>query len=157
MRILALVVSFAAAFSAASADFDYGSYRPANLAEVALALSKEIDPRADYFFDASHSRYSTVAIFTGRTRPVSSGLARYIEVWAKTFGHPDAYYKMFSTEIEIKQDSKTYWLPTQGQLLDSLGREVEPGHEVRLYILLMGAYRHSPVFGVAEFAAIGAP
>jgi hypothetical protein len=157
MRNLAFVVSLAVALPAASADFDFGSYRPASLAEVALALSKEIDPRADYFFDAEHSKYSTVAIFTGRTRPVSSGLARFLEVWAKSFGHPDAYYKMFSTEIEIKQDSKTYWLPTQGQLLDPLVREVKPGHKVRLYVLLIGAYKHSPVFGVAEFAAIGAP
>jgi hypothetical protein len=157
IRIFALLIGLSTAFPAASADFDHGSYRPASLADVALAQSKEIDPRSDYFFDDAHSKYSTVVAFTGKTRPVSPGLARYIEAWAKTFCHPDAYYKMFLNEIEIKQASKTYWLPTQSQLLDPLGREVEPGHKVRLYVLLIGAYKHSPVFGVAEFAALGTP
>ena len=153
--IFALLIGLSTAFGAASADFDYVAYQSASLADVALAQSKEIDPRADYFFDAAHSRYSTVVTFTGKTRPVAAGLARYIEAWAKGFGHPDAYYKMFLNEIEVKQASKTYWLPTQSQLLDPLGREVAPGHKVRLYVLLLGAYKHDPVFGVAEFAALG--
>jgi len=64
---------------------------------------------------------------------------------------PAAYRDLFNTEVEIEQDSTTYWMPLQQSLVESFRREVAPGEKVTLYLLLMGEYKHSAVFAISGF------
>jgi hypothetical protein len=154
MRALLLLALLSIARPSVGGDFDYGSYQTKQLAEVAASL--DIDPRANYWFDAAHPRYHTIATFTGNTRAVTPEFTTYIEAWAKTMGHPAAYHEMFRSEIEVRQGSATYWLPIQHQLVAPFTQEVIAGTEVHLYVLLVGALNHVPVFAVSEFNAVGA-
>jgi hypothetical protein len=153
MRTLLLLILLVTAQPSLGGDFDYGAYKTARLADIAADL--DIDPRADYWFDAAHSRYHTVATFTGNTRLVSSDVSAFIETWVKSMGHPSAYAEMFQNEIEIRQGSSTYWLPIQQQLVATFLQEVPAGAKVNLYVLLLGALDHKSVFSVSEFNAAG--
>lgn len=153
MRAFLLFVFLIVARPATAGDFDYDSYTTAQLADVSASL--EIDPRVNYWFDAAHPKYHTVVTFTGNTRVVSPGVKTYIEKWVKTMGHPVAYYEMFQNEIEVKQGSSTYWLPIQQPLVAPFSREVPANAKVHLYVLLMGALNHVPVFAVSEFNTAG--
>ncbi|WP_293003332.1 hypothetical protein [Nevskia sp.] len=153
MRALPLFLVLIIAQPSSGGDFDYGTYKTAQLADVAAGM--DFDPRANYWFDAAHAKYHAVVVFTGNTRVVSPGVKTYIEKWVKTMGHPAAYHEMFQHEIEIRQGSFTYWLPIQQQLVAPFGQEVPAGAKVNLYVLLMGALNHVPVFAASEFNAVG--
>lgn len=154
MRTALLPLLLFVTSSALAADFDYGAYQPAKLAEVASSL--DVDPRADYWFAADYPRYHTQATFTGKIRPIDPGVKTFIAMWIKATGHPVTDAKMFRTQVEIKQDDAVYWLPIQQVLVEPLKKEVAAGGQVDLYVLLMGAYKHTPVFAVNEFDAAAA-
>jgi hypothetical protein len=149
MKLVALPVLLLLAASTYAGDFDYSAYAPSSLAEV--IASADIDPRADYYFDAALPRYKTIGTFTGKTRPIAPQISDFITMWAKADQLPASYRELFKTEVEIEQDSVTYWMPIQQSLVESFHLEVAPGQKVTLYILLMGEYRHSAVFGVSGF------
>jgi hypothetical protein len=153
MKVPLLLALLLFSARAVSAGFDYSAYQPAELADVTNSIADEVDPRADYWFDASHPKYNSVVTLTGKRRPIAPGLKDFISKWVRTMGHPASDIEMFQTEIEVSQGSTNYWVPIQQQLLEPLDTEVTAGEEVRLYILVMGAYLHTPVFSVAEFAA----
>ena len=151
MRSVLLTFLFSIAALAFAADFDYGAYEPAKLADA--ASGSDVDPRADYWFAADYPRYHTLATFTGKIRPIDPGVKAFIAMWIKATGHPATDGDMFKTQVEIKQDAAVYWLPIQQVLVEPLQKEVTAGGRVNLYVLLMGAYRHAPVFTVNEFDA----
>ncbi len=153
MRAILLLAFLIFARPALGGEFDYGAYETAQLDKVAAGL--EIDPRVNYWFDAAHPKYHTIATFTGNKRVVAAGVKTYIGKWVGTMGHPSAYAEMFQSEIEVTQGSGTYWLPIQQQLVAPFDQEVPAGAEVHLYVLLMGTYNHVPVFAVSEFNVVG--
>jgi len=149
MKLVALSILLLIATSASADDFDYSAYQPTSLAQVIPGAY--VDPRADYYFDSALPRYKTVGTFTGKTRPVAPRIGDFIAMWAKTGQLPEAYRDLFNTEVEIEQDSTTYWMPLQQSLVESFRREVAPGEKVTLYLLLMGEYKHSAVFAISGF------
>ena len=46
---------------------------------------------------------------------------------------------MFGNEIAVREADREYWLPIQAVLIPPLRREVLPGSEVSLYVVLAGA------------------
>ena len=151
MRTNLLILLLFVATSAAGADFDYGAYQPANLADISGHL--DVDPHADYWFAADFPRYHTQATFTGKMRPIGPGVKAFIKMWIQATGHPAADAEMFKEQVEIKQDAVVYWMPIQQVLVEPLKKEVTIGGQVDLYLLLMGEYKHVPVFSVNEFDA----
>lgn len=133
-------------------DFDYGAYRDSSLA--AAGSDPDISPTYTWWLDASHPKYHSVATFTGHVRSVSPETRELIEHWAKSMGHDLATAAMFTSEIEVRQADKTYWLPIQEALIAPIRREVPAGRSVHLYFLLIGAYKGMPVFGINEFDAV---
>lgn len=132
-------------------DFDYGAYQDSSLASVGSNL--DISPEITWWLDAAHSKFHTVATFTGQVRPIPDETRGLIDHWAKAMGHGKAIAAMFTSEIEVQQGNEVYWLPIQEQLVGALREEVPAGREVHLYVLLIGAYKLAPVFGVNEFGA----
>jgi hypothetical protein len=154
MRVLLLLtLLIISAQPSLGGNFNYDSYKTAQLADVVAGMN--IDLNVNYWFDAAHPKYHTLATFTGNTRALPPSVKAYIEKWVKTMGHPPTYHEMFQREIEVRQGSSTYWLPIQQQLVAPFAQEVRAGSKVHLYVLLMGAINHTPVFAVSEFNAVG--
>jgi hypothetical protein len=149
MKTIAFVILLLAATSVSADDFEYSAYQPSSLA--AVVASADVDPRSDYYFDAALPRYKSVGTFTGKTRAVSPSIGKFITMWAKTDQLPATYRDLFQVEVEVVQDSKSYWMPLQQSLVESFRREVAPGKKVTLYLLLMGEYKHSAVFAISGF------
>ena len=148
---LALVFAAAPAPAAAADEFDHASYKPAQLADVAAGM--EIDPRANYWLDASHAKYRAEVTFTGAIRPIAPGVKQLITYWAKALQHPESVPAVFNHEVRVIQAGRTYWMPIQDVLLAPWREEMRAGSEAEVYVLLMGAFERAPVFTVASFSA----
>jgi len=147
--LLALALTFTAA--AAADDFDHASYKPAELAEVVAGM--EIDPRVNYWLDASHAKYRAVVTYTGAIRPIDTSVKQLITYWAKALQHPESLPAVFNHEVEVTQAGQTYWMPIQDVLVEPWKAEMSAGTEAEVYLLLMGAYERAPVFTLASFSA----
>jgi hypothetical protein len=132
--------------------FDYSAYQDTNLGEAAANM--HIDPRVDYWFDAAHPRYHSVAVFSGDIRPISEDTRRFVEAWAEAMGHASQISSAFQHEARFMQDDASYWMPVQAVLVEPLRSEVKAGGKSHLYLLLMGAWKKTPVFAISEFDAI---
>lgn len=146
-----LVILLATFSLSASAAFDRSAYEPISLKEASARMN--VAPRANYYLDAAHSRYQSEGIYTGRSRSLTPELKEFIAIWVKSFGHPVSYAEMFPLEIQIKQQGQLYWLPIQDSLVESFTTEMKAGKKVQLYVLLMGARDHAPVFAISAFTA----
>ena len=67
--LLAVLLLATTSFTSWGDEFDYASYRSSSLPDAVAQLG--VDPRADYWLDASTPKYQAVAVFTGKTRPIS--------------------------------------------------------------------------------------
>jgi len=150
MRILAVFVLllFAPAFGMC---FDFDAYAESSLDEATASL--DIDPRVNYWLDASHPRYQTTAHYTGRRRPINTETRKFIEMWVKSFKHPPSYVTLFREEVEIRQGSSVHWMPIQHSLSAPFFDEVQPQERVRVFVLLIGALEHTPVFTISSFTS----
>ena len=147
---LAAVVLLPAFSSALGAgDFDYGAYAESSIAVAGSNLG--IAPGVAWWLDAAHSKFHTVAAYTGKIRPVGAETRELISRWANAMRHAPGTSEMFASEIEVEQEGRRYWLPIQSQLVAPLQREVRAGENAHLYLLLVGAYKQAPVLVVNEF------
>ncbi|GAA0887155.1 hypothetical protein [Rhodanobacter soli] len=153
MRTAILIVLLALAAPVSGRDFDYSSYKTVSLADAAAALA--VDPRANYWLDAAHPRYHALATFTGKTRKLAPGVKGFIVMWVKAMQHPAEYVDFFKMEVQIRQGTTDYWMPIQDVLVKPFEDQVRPGDQVDLYLLLMGAYEHAPVFAISGFNTVG--
>jgi hypothetical protein len=131
--------------------FDHSSYSPANLADATTSM--EIDPRANYWLDASHPKYESVVTYSGAIRTIDPNVKRLITMWAKAMQHPDSVPDVFNHEVQVTQAGQTYWMPIQDVLLDPWREEMRRDTKATVYLLLMGAYERVPVFTIASFSA----
>lgn len=152
MRLALLMLLAWVGAAAAGADFNYAAYRSAWLSDAAATF--RVDPASDWQIDASLKKFHTVAVWTGKDREIPEGRRRFIEGWAHALYLPPQTPGMFEREIEIRQRSETYWMPIQAALLPALVKEVPPGAETHLYLLLAGSESQVPVFLVNEFNVV---
>ncbi len=146
-----LTVACATAPARQADGFDHSSYLPAALADATASL--EIDPRANYWLDASHPKYESVVTYTGAMRPIDPNVKRLITMWAKAMQHPNSVSDVFNHEVQVTQAGQTYWMPIQDVLLEPWRDEMRGDAKANLYLLLMGAYERVPVFTIASFSA----
>ena len=152
-RALLVALMLAIAIPSWGGEFDYASYRASSLPEAAAHL--EIDPSADYWLDASTPKYHSVAIFTGRIRPIAQDTKTLMSHWATALPQSSSHMGLFTAEAEMTQGSSIYWMPIQGVLVGPIQTEVPAGTKVHLYLLLLGANKAGPVFVINEFMAGG--
>ncbi len=151
--LLAVLLLATTSFASWGGEFDYASYRSSSLPDAVAQLG--VDPRADYWLDASTPKYQAVAVFTGKTRPISPNTKALMSYWATALPESSGHMALFTVEAEMTQDDSTYWMPIQDILLEPLKSEVPAGASVQLYLLLIGATKVGPVFVINEFAAGG--
>jgi hypothetical protein len=95
--------------------------------------------------DASTPRYRLDVVWTGQVRPVSAGLATYLEAYRIVVP--------IGQEIQVSTDTKSYWLPIQDVLVPPLKEEVAPNSRVTLYVTFLGCDPDYVAFTVNEFTA----
>jgi len=95
--------------------------------------------------------------YTGRSRIISAKRKELIKDWLTTTYGRDSkeLVKLFDTEFLFTEAGIEYWLPIQGQLIESFNEELKKGEVVILYVAWIGARKESDkidwVFLVNEF------
>lgn len=89
--------------------------------------------------------------FTGKTRPIGKSNQKVIEQFAATNSRDDII-DLFQIEIEVVEDSTTYWLPIQKSLTEDLYEYTNNGNLlVDLFVTYIGHTSDSITFLVNEF------
>ncbi len=77
-----------------------------------------------------------------------------VEMWGKSSGMDTAMLaKTYKKEIQVRENSKTYWLPVQEILVSYLKKDVKKNGEVMLFMVFIGTTGEHPIFLVNEFRA----
>lgn len=133
--------------SSARAQGAWDRYKPgtlhdverAGLAELATFLDAEGPGTALSGLD--HPTRARV-VYTGESRGVTAGAAELIGLWVRAFGHPIETRDLFQRELLFREEGRGYWLPVQEPLLSHF-QELQPGSDVTLYVIWLGARRAS--------------
>ena len=98
--------------------------------------------------------FRSTVLFLGKVQNMKPGRRSLIEMWGKSSGMDTAMLaKTYKREIQVRENSKTYWLPIQEILITHLKREVKKNGEVMLFIVFVGTTGKTPIFLVNEFRA----
>ena len=90
--------------------------------------------------------------FTGGIRKISSERLKFIANWGKGMGTPD-YTARYATEVEIRAQGLSTWVPIQENLMREFKDEVKLNAETKFYMMYIGAMGEDRVFLVNEFDA----
>ncbi|MEJ2571253.1 MAG: hypothetical protein P8Y98_12000 [Anaerolineales bacterium] len=80
--------------------------------------------------------------FVGEYREVTDPRSMMIRLWLNAFAPqltPEQQEQIFAREVLFSQDGVEYWLPVQAQLIDYMEVELQPGDEVSLWLIWIGA------------------
>ena len=138
--------------SSVPAEFNYSSYTPQTIIGIVAGID-EVMINSDYFIEGASIKHKVLVKYTGNQREATKKLNTFISYWVKTWGHNPEYLNYFNLELEVEESGKKYWLPIQSSLVEPFEQEVLPEKQVELYIMLLGGYKHHPVFSINEFRA----
>jgi hypothetical protein len=85
---------------------------------------------------------SVQMIYSGEFREVIDPRYAVIVIWLDTFAPQlttSEREELFETEALFTENGKEYWLPVQKPLIKIMKEELEPGDEVTLFLLWVGA------------------
>ncbi len=99
--------------------------------------------------------FRSTVLFLGRVRNMKPGRRFLVEMWGKSSGMDTAMLaKTYKKEIQVRENSKTYWLPVQEILVSYLKKDVKKNGEVLLFMVFIGTNGKTPIFLVNEFRAL---
>jgi hypothetical protein len=142
-------------------------YAPRTMAEIIASLDDKQDletlENSNIYLEMSPD-YQVPSVvqmtYTGDFRDVSETRATIIPIWLGTFApqlNAEGREQIFATEALFIQNDVEYWIPVQGQLIPYLEDELQPGDEVVLWLIWIGASMMDDqmdlVFLVNEFCA----
>ncbi len=138
----------------------WSDYTPATLSQIttkhASHFSNSKVPKSTVAINlhAGGDPFRSTVLFLGKVRNMKPDRRFLIEVWGKSSGMDTAMLaKTYKREIQVRENSKTYWLPIQEILVAHLKREVKKNGEVMLFIVFVGTTGKTPIFLVNEFRA----
>ena len=134
----------------------WNDYDPATLAQITKkhakylskrkAVATNLHPKGDPF-------RSTV-LYLGKVRNIKPDRRSLIKMWGKSSKLNTAKLaKDYKKEIKVRENGKTYWIPTQEILVIHLKRDVKKNGEVMLFLKYIGVNGKTPTFLVVEFRA----
>ena len=134
----------------------WNDYDPATLAQITKkhakylskpkAVATNLHPKGDPF-------RSTV-LYLGKVRNIKPDRRSMIKMWGKSSKLNTANLaKDYKKEIKVRENGKTYWIPTQEILVIHLKRDVKKNGEVMLFLKYIGVNGKTPTFLVEEFRA----
>ena len=123
----------------AFAQNDWHTYPRRAMAELVDQHSAEKGQKSDMLISADPFPSKTVAVYTGKHRPVAGRTADFIKLWATSRGVPQNAAKL-AEEYLFKEKDKEYWMPAVGNLAPYLEKELKEGDEVMIYYFFLGGY-----------------
>ena len=101
------------------------------------ADSVEANPKIIQFY-ARTDRYRFEAEFIGHTRDLDKSILQSMKTVYKLFiGKPNFMDTLFRSEVLIKLEKDSLWMPVQNQILDALKQEVNSGDTITIYCLFL--------------------
>lgn len=123
----------------AYAQNDWHTYPRRAISEIVVQHSVETGRKPDFLISADPFPSKTVAVYTGKHRPVAGRTADFIKLWATTRGVPQNAAKL-TEEYLFKEKDKEYWMPVVSKLVPFLEKELKEGDEVMIYYFFLGGY-----------------
>jgi len=165
LAVFSLVLSFRGHSAGAQTLAGWEHYRPGTIAAVIEEQSSSI--RADTVhvpgYVMSGKRFPTLTRVTycGDSRPIEKVRRGVLRWWGLTFHRDTSIVLDFRREYLFKEGNQLLWLAVQDTVASFFPRELQPGHQVSLYVSWAGAYHAGGkditwAFLVNEFQAGGA-
>lgn len=136
--ILSLLLTGLLAFPA-SAQNDWHTYPLRSIAEIAEQHSGKASEKADMLISANPFPSKTVAVYTGKHRPIGERSVFFIKLWAESRGVPQNA-AMITEEYLFREKDREYWMPAVAKIVPFLNTELKEGDEVMIYYFFMGGY-----------------
>ena len=109
--------------------------------EVDSASHGKIDNKlpSEHFLD---TQFPTLAalVYTGQSRPITPIPKRLISAWGRSFMRDSAMAADFHREYLFKEGKSLFWLPVQDTVATFFPKELHPGQQVNLYVMMLAGY-----------------
>jgi hypothetical protein len=111
-------------------------------------------PGRDFIFDAAMPGLAVGVKYTGVVRPIPGERAAQIADVGRILRKPELA-TLYTREIQVLEQGRTYWLPIQGEVLSDLAKLINPGQEFTAYVRYTGASLAAPgrLFLLIDFDA----
>jgi hypothetical protein len=164
--LLVILATLAWPARATNAQSTWDRYKPGTLSSVmreneatireAISQVPNPDKRPSEHFVGDQPTLATV-IFKGGARPIDSIRSRLISAWGLTHMRDSSIAADFHREYLFQEGDKLLWLPVQDRVASFFAKELRPGQQVKLYVMLLAGYydkdRITWAFIVNEFRA----
>lgn len=137
LLIIAVIGANILAYIIPVSSFDYSAYRVSTLKEIgdktkATATKYKYEAGVDFYVERLKVRIPLTE-YPGET---SEGMKRLLEFYFKTRGLNLEHLKLFTHQINLKDNGYSFVLVWQGQLTQFLEKEARLGDYVNLYVVL---------------------
>ena len=88
------------------------------------------------------TQYPTLAAltYTGRSRPVNPVVRDLISAWGRSFMRDSTMAEDFHREYLFQEGKVPLWLPVQDKVASFFPKELHPGQQANLYVMLLAGY-----------------
>lgn len=135
--------------------FNYKAYQPSSIAKILQAnkaqVGEALRDTSKTVFGTSLNKYRVTGNYLERPRKIKFSLRMRIDSWARALGIDNIIYGLFTHEIQLMENGKSYWLPVQKHLVPFLQNDLSKGQVVDLFMVFIGVFRGNPVFLVNNF------
>jgi hypothetical protein len=161
-----LTIAFASCLPAlALAQSTWDRYQPGTLSDVvrdadssirsakrevdsAMRAKRNVDPATIASMDEKPSehflatQYPTLAalVYTGQSRPIDPIPRSLISAWGRSFMRDSTMADDFHREYLFTEGKTLFWLPVQDKVASFFPKELHPGQQVNLYVMLLAGY-----------------
>ena len=125
------------ALCALALAFDAKEFTPATLKNFQRQQSEATKGR-EWIFDAAMPGLAVGLKYTAAARPIQGPRAEHIKMVGQSLNKQELM-ALYTREIEVVEQGRTYWLPVQDEVLSHLAKELKPGQEFTAYVRYMGA------------------
>jgi hypothetical protein len=95
--------------------------------------------KPDMMISADPFPSKTLAVYTGKHRPVAGRVSSFIKLWAESRGVAENASQL-AEEYLFKEKDKEYWMPVVSKLVPYLEKELKAGDRVMIYYFFLGGY-----------------
>ena len=136
-------------------QFNFKAYQSSSIAKILNAnmvqIGEALRDDSKTVFTTSMNKYRVTGNYLGSPRKIKFSLRMRINSWARALGVDKFIYGLFTHEIQMMENGKSYWLPVQKNLVPFMQDELSNDQVIDLFVVFIGVFRGSPVFLVNNF------
>lgn len=125
-----------------AAQQQWETYQPRTLRQIIKEHVSEVADgrgRVIFLLTAESFPSKVKAVYTGKSRAISSKRLELISEWAKARKVDKEIVELFKQELLFLEGSEEHWLPAQQSLIPYFRREIQTGESVELFVVWIGA------------------